>query len=311
MINTNDESRIKELKVLIAKYDKQYYEYDRLYDEYLEFENKYPELRDLSDAPTKRVGAGKEAGTSTSLPKFTHKSPLLSIDRKAKDMESLKDFFEKCGGEGKTFIVEPKLDGITCNVNYEGGRFVNAATRGNGYIGDLITEQFKNTDTTYPKSIANNADLEIRGEAIIPFDYFSRNLSADYSNPRNAVAGIMRQIDAEEVKGKGVQVMFYDLGQYSLSNFTNSDYDNITEIKNLGFQSVPVMKAASWTELRDIVNSHMNNMIQSIDGFNVTVLLSKLILMTNVPKLGCLKRVQNGCLLLSLNLCKLKQLFVM
>lgn len=281
MINTNDESRIKELKVLIAKYDKQYYElgtsdisdaeYDRLYDEYLEFENKYPELRDLSDAPTKRVGAGKEAGTSTSLPKFTHKSPLLSIDRKAKDMESLKDFFEKCGGEGKTFIVEPKLDGITCNINYEGGRFVNAATRGNGYIGDLITEQFKNTDTSYPQSIADNADLEIRGEAIIPFDYFSRNLSADYSNPRNAVAGIMRQVDAEEVKGKGVQVMFYDLGQYSLSNFTDSDYDNVAEIKNLGFQSVPVMKATSWTELRDIVSTHMNNMIQSIDGFNVLV----------------------------------------
>lgn len=280
-INTNDENRIKELKVLIAKYDKQYYEngvsdisdaeYDRLYDEYLEFENKYPELRTLSDAPTKRVGAGKEAGTSTSLPKFTHKSPLLSIDRKAKDMESLKDFFEKCGGEGKTFIVEPKLDGITCNINYEGGRFVNAATRGNGYIGDLITEQFKNTDTTYPKSIANNADLEIRGEAIIPFDYFSRNLSADYSNPRNAVAGIMRQIDASEVKGKGVQVMFYDLGQYSLSNFTDSDYNNVAEIKDLGFQSVPVMKATSWTELRDIVNSHMNNMIQSIDGFNVLI----------------------------------------
>lgn len=280
-INTNDENRIKELKELIAKYDKQYYEngvsdisdaeYDRLYDEYLEFENKYPELRDLSDAPTKRVGAGKEAGSSTALPKFTHKSPLLSIDRKAKDMESLKDFFEKCGGEGKTFIVEPKLDGITCNINYEGGRFVNAATRGNGYIGDLITEQFKNTDTTYPKSIANSADLEIRGEAIIPFDYFSRNLSAYYSNPRNAVAGIMRQVDAEEVKGKGVQVMFYDLGQYSLSNFTDSDYDNVAEIKDLGFQSVPVMKATSWTELRDIVSSHMNNMIQSIDGFNVLV----------------------------------------
>lgn len=65
--------------------------------------------------------------------------------------------------------------------------------------------------------------------------------------------------------------MFYDLGQYSLSNFTDSDYNNVAEIKDLGFQSVPVMKATSWTELRDIVNSHMNNMIQSIDGFNVLI----------------------------------------
>lgn len=280
MTNT-EQTRINELKQLISKYDKQYYEegvsdisdaeYDRLYDEYLVFEKKYPELKALEDAPTKRVGAGHDAGTTTTLPKFTHKSPLLSIDRKAKDIESLHDFFEKCGGEGQNFIVEPKLDGITCNINYEDGKFVNAATRGNGYIGDLITKQFQNTDTLYPKEIPNNSDLEIRGEAIIPFDYFSKHLSEDYSNPRNAVAGIMRQIDAKEVKGKGVQVMFYDLGQYTLNSFTDSDYSNVCEIKNLGFQSVPVLKANTWNRLKEIVESKLDGQIQQINGFNVLI----------------------------------------
>lgn len=281
MINTKDKKRIRELKELISKYDKQYYElgvsdisdaeYDRLYDEYLAFEKKYPELKSNTDAPTKRVGAGKEAGASTALPKFEHKSPLLSIDRKAKDMESLKDFFEKCGGEGTTFIVEPKLDGITCNINYEDGRFVNAATRGNGYVGDLITKQFQNTDTVYPKNTPDNTDIEIRGEAIIPFDYFKKKLSKDYSNPRNAVSGIMRQVEPKEVKGKGVQVMFYDLGRYNYNDFGDSDLENISKIKKLGFQSVPVMKATSWEELKYIVKTHLGNQIQQIDGFNVLV----------------------------------------
>lgn len=271
--------RIKELKQLIAKYDKQYYEegvseisdaeYDRLYDEYLGYESKYPELKEMDDAPTKRVGAGKEAGTTTGLPKFTHKSPLLSIDQKSKDMESLKHFYEKCGGEKVDFIVEPKLDGITCNINYEDGLFVNAATRGNGYIGDLITNQFKNTDTKYPKFLNGLHSLEIRGEAIIPFDYFSKHLANDYSNPRNAVAGIMRQIEAKDVKGKGVQVMFYDLGQTDDPSFGNNDIRNVNAITKYGFQSVPIEVARTWEDLREIVETKMHNRIQNVDGFNV------------------------------------------
>lgn len=108
VVAKQDETRINQLKQLIAKYDKQYYEdgvsdisdaeYDRLYEEYLEFEKKYPELKDMSDAPTKRVGAGDEAGSTTLLPKFTHHTPLLSINKKAKKLEELKAFYESIGG---------------------------------------------------------------------------------------------------------------------------------------------------------------------------------------------------------------------
>lgn len=269
--------RVNKLKQLIAKYDKQYYEegvsdisdaeYDRFYEEYLEFEDRYPELKDMADAPTKRVGAGDEAGTTTLLPKFTHHTPLLSINKKAKELEELKAFYESIGGDGTEVIIEPKLDGITCNINYENGELVNSATRGNGYIGDLVTENFKNTSTIYPESI-EGFDLEIRGEAIIPYDFFKKNLSKDYSNPRNAVAGIMRSLHSEDVKGKGVQVMFYDIGQTSLK-LENSDLSNLYQISELHFQTVPVISVSTWNELKDVVESKMNGAIQEVDGFNV------------------------------------------
>lgn len=276
-LHEQDFIRVNKLKQLIAKYDKQYYEegvsevsdaeYDRLYEEYLEFENKYPELKDMPDAPTKRVGAGDISGTTTLLPKFTHHTPLLSINKKAKELEELKVFYESIGGDGTEVIIEPKLDGITCNINYENGELVNAATRGNGYIGDLVTENFKNTSTIYPESI-EGFDLEIRGEAIIPYDFFKENLSKDYSNPRNAVAGIMRSLHSEDVKGKGVQVMFYDIGQTSMK-LENRDLSNLYQISELHFQTVPVISVSTWNELKDVVESKMNGAIQEVDGFNV------------------------------------------
>lgn len=272
--------KVQTLKELIAKYDVQYYElgkseisdaeYDALYQTYLDYEKQYPELKEMKDSPTIRVGAGSLAGTTTGLPKFTHKSPLLSIEKKSKELSILKSFYDSIGGDGIEVIVEPKLDGITCNINYESGQFVNAATRGNGTIGDLITEQFKNTDTQFPDSIPDGQDLEIRGEAILPYDYFKEHLEKDYSNPRNAVSGILRQIEPNEVKGKGIQVMFYDIGTTTLS-LDDRDAVNVRTIKDLGFQRVPCFVATCWESLREIIESGLNGMIQQVDGFNVLI----------------------------------------
>lgn len=278
LVTEKDNVRIAELKKQINKYDIQYYEdgisdisdaeYDRLYDEYIEFEKIYPNLANMDDAPSKRIGAGTESGTTTGLQKFTHKSPLLSIDRKAKELSELKDFYEKCGGEGTEVIIEPKLDGITCNINYENGKFVNAATRGNGYIGDLISNNFKMTDTTYAEEIAEGKDLEVRGEAIIPLDYFKSHLIDDYSNPRNAVAGILRQLNPKDVKEKGIQVMFYDIGHTDIT-LVDEDLSNIYTLKTLGFQVIPVEAVNTWKELKEVVETRMHDSIQNIDGFNV------------------------------------------
>lgn len=277
MINTTDLAKINDLKAKIRFYDIQYYEngiseisdaeYDRLYDEYLDYEAQYPELKDMEDAPTRRVGAGMDAGTTSGLPKFTHKSPLLSIPTKSKELSVLRDFFEKCGGEGTKFIVQPKLDGITCNINYENGVLVNAASRGNGTIGDLITENYKMTKTKAPASLPEGEDLEIRGEAIVPYDFFKKHLTG-YSNPRSAV--VLTQPDVEKVKGKGIQVMFYDIGQTTIP-LSDSDFNNLNAISSLGFQRVPQLEVDSWKELEDVITSNMRGMIQEIDGFNILV----------------------------------------
>lgn len=274
--------RIQEIKKLISKYDRQYYElgqsdisdaeYDRLYEEYLQYEEKYPELKEMKDAPTRRVGAGKEAGSTTLFPKYTHKSPLLSINQKSRDLNDLKDFYENVGGDGTEVIVEPKLDGITCNINYENGIFVNAATRGNGYVGDLITENFQNTDTFYPKTLSDNASLEVRGEAIIPYDMFKKSLQDDYSNPRNAVAGIMRSQDSQDIKDKGgIQVMFYDIGKAEYVPLEDSDSNNVDYLKCVGFGSVPVCLVDTWQDLSKVIESRLNGMIKEVDGFNVLI----------------------------------------
>ncbi|MEG1299685.1 MAG: NAD-dependent DNA ligase LigA [Erysipelotrichaceae bacterium] len=281
MKNTKEDikkQRAIELKALIAKYDFQYYEegesdvsdaeYDRLYDEYQKLEEQYPDLFQLADSPTRSVGAGSKSGETTGLPKITHKSPLLSIDRKAKELSALKEFYDKCGGDGTKVIIQPKLDGITCNINYENGIFSDAATRGNGYIGECITKNFKETNTKYPKELGAKMNLEIRGEAIIPYNYFIVNLAKEYSNPRNAVAGIMRQLNSKAVKGKGIQIMFYDIGQTNLPSF-DEDKLNLEIMVSMGFQSVPTLVATTWNELKSCVESSMNGYIQEINGFHV------------------------------------------
>ena len=283
-----DYARIQQLKQDILKYDKQYYEegqsdisdaeYDRLYQEYLDYEKKYPELQEMEDAPTKRVGAGHYAGTTTLLPKFNHKSPLLSINKKGKAIDELKAFYDSIGGDGTEVIIEPKLDGITCNINYENGVLANAATRGNGYVGDLITENFKNTDTSFPNSIGSSSScLEIRGEAIIPYDFFKQHLAKSpsnpngYSNPRNAASGLMRSLNPADVKSKGLVVLFYDVGHTNISYAKKfqQDSQNILMLKSLNFSSIPIIRVNKWEELEKVVSTKMNGLIKEVDGFNV------------------------------------------
>lgn len=261
----------------INYYDKKYYEegiseisdneYDRLYESFLSYLEQYPEIEQWKDIPTHKVGAGKDANASDFV-KITHKSPLLSIDQKSRDISDLKKWYEKL--ESPDVIVEPKLDGITVNINYENGEFINAATRGNGIIGDLITEQFKNSDTVYPQTLSGLQTLELRGEAIIPLDYFeSSGMSQAYSNPRNAVAGIMHSKNPADVKHRGIQVMFYDIGVIDDGVLKNLDSSNLSAVYEYGFSRTPYIICRSWEELEACVRSRMNGFITSLNGFNV------------------------------------------
>ena len=238
-------------------------EFDRLYDEFLEYVEKYPEINNWENTPTKQVGSE----STTEFVKFKHKSPMLSIDQKSKELEDLKKWYDKL--EDKEVIVQPKFDGITVNVNYENKKFANAATRGNGVFGDLITEQFKNTDTKYPEEISSK-ELELRGEAIIPYDFFKKNkMDEVFSNPRNAVAGIMHSKDPAEIKNKGIKVIFYDIGltDYKLSN---KDSDNIDEIiKKNNFETSPYWICKNWEQLKECIETRIYGSIKDVDGFNI------------------------------------------
>lgn len=240
-------------------------EYDRMYDEFLSYVEEYPEIKEWENSPIKKVGAE----VTSNFEKFTHKSPLLSIDQKSKELDDLKKWYEKIGSP--EVIVQPKLDGITVNINYENGKFVNAATRGNGRVGDLITEQFKATDTYYPDTLLNDNDfLELRGEAIIPYDKFlESNMSDDYSNPRNAVAGIMHSKDANDVKGKNISVMFYDVGVTNVRQYqVETDIERLNWIK-FNFTTLPTVLCKNWEELKKCVETKFYNGIVEKDGFNI------------------------------------------
>ena len=277
-MNKNEINTVKKIIEDINYYDDLYYnkgiseisdnEYDRLYETFLSYVEKYPEIKEWDNIPTKKVGAG-DVKAPGNFEKFTHKSPLLSIDQKSREMDELEKWYKKIGNP--EVLVQPKLDGITVNLNYENGKFINVATRGNGYIGDLITKQYKNSDSVYPETI-EKANLEIRGEAVIPYSYFKNNeMDGEYSNPRNAVAGILRLKDPNDVKGKGVKTVFYDTGETTLKSMTEVKTDDarLEQIETMGFDTAPYVVCKTWKELKECVENRMNNWIIEKDGFNI------------------------------------------
>ena len=266
-----DLNRGNELKTMIHHYDQAYYrdgvslitdaQYDRLYDEYQALERQYPELL-TPDSPTQRVGGGLLEG----FEKFTHLSPLLSIDQKSKTESELRKWYDNMGGEGTRILIQPKLDGITINTLYEHHQMKVAATRGNGYVGENVTPLVKAVRSV-PLRLLFEGQVEVRGEAIIPYSYFKAHLSSESSNPRNLVAGTMRSLDPQVVRDRRPDIIFYDLGVCD-SSFT-TDTNQLQFLKEQGFKVAPYLVVSTEEELIEACFSKMHGMIQEVDGFNV------------------------------------------
>lgn len=281
----------KELKKKIQEYDYAYYvlnkpvisdaEYDRLYKEYENLEKMFPELR-TPDSPTQRVGAEP----LSKLEKFNHKTPLLSINQKGKTIEALTKFYQDCGGDGVEVLIQPKADGLTGNLNYapawsdefkqfmgniptdnleDGAYLINAATRGNGYVGELITENVR-TIKSVPLRIPFNGHLEVRGEIIISYTSFINNFSDEYSNPRNLAAGTIRQLDPKLVAERKPDIVFFDIGQCD-KQFTK-DTERLEFLKEQGFKVMPTKVVNNLKDLIDTCIS-FDGKIKVKDGFNV------------------------------------------
>ncbi|MCH1982707.1 NAD-dependent DNA ligase LigA [Ruminococcus sp. OA3] len=207
------------------------FEYDRLYDELEKLEEETGVV--LANSPTVSVGYA----SLDELPKEEHERPMLSLD-KTKDIEALKKFI----GANKT-LLSWKLDGLTIVLTYRDGELLKAVTRGNGVIGEVITNNAK-VFQNIPLKIPYRGELVLRGEAIITYSDFEKinrmipDVDARYKNPRNLCSGSVRQLDNKVTAGRNVRFFAFGLVKADGVDFQNSRESQMEWLKEQGFETV-------------------------------------------------------------------------
>jgi len=233
--------RIKELVDILTEASRAYYaqdreimsnfEYDRLYDELVELENETGIV--LANSPT--VSVGYEAVDE--LPKERHESPMLSLG-KTKSRDELKSWLQ-----GNPALLSWKLDGLTIVLTYSGGKLAKAVTRGNGEIGEVITNNAK-TFKNVPLNISYKGEMILRGEAVITYSDFERinseisDADAKYKNPRNLCSGSVRQLNNEITAQRNVRFYAFSLVKADDVDFHNSREEQFKFLEGLGFDVV-------------------------------------------------------------------------
>ncbi|MFS9141984.1 NAD-dependent DNA ligase LigA [Streptococcus infantis] len=236
--------RMKELVELLNRYATEYYtsdnpsvsdsEYDRLYRELVELEKAHPD-QVLPESPTHRVGEKILDG----FEKYSHQYPLYSL-QDAFSREELDAFDARVRKEldNVTYICELKIDGLSISLTYEQGIFVTGATRGDGSIGENITENLKRVKDI-PLSLPEKLDITVRGECYMPrasFDQVNQsrqeNGEPEFANPRNAAAGTLRQLDTAVVSKRNLATFLY---QEASPSTRDSQEKVLNHLEQLGF----------------------------------------------------------------------------
>ena len=236
--------RMKELVELLNRYATEYYtsdnpsvsdsEYDRLYRELVELEKAHPD-QVLPESPTHRVGGKILDG----FEKYSHQYPLYSL-QDAFSREELDSFDVRVRKEldDVTYICELKIDGLSISLTYEQGIFVAGATRGDGSIGENITENLKRVKDI-PLSLSEKIDITVRGECYMPrasFDQVNQsrqeNGEPEFANPRNAAAGTLRQLDTAVVAKRNLATFLY---QEASPSTRDSQEKVLKHLEQLGF----------------------------------------------------------------------------
>ena len=236
--------RMKELVELLNRYATEYYtsdnpsvsdsEYDRLYRELVELEKAHPE-HVLPDSPTHRVGGKVLDG----FEKYSHQYPLYSL-QDAFSRKELDAFDARVRKEldDVTYICELKIDGLSISLTYEQGIFIAGATRGDGSVGENITENLKRVKDI-PLSLSEKLDITVRGECYMPrasFDQVNQerqeNGEAEFANPRNAAAGTLRQLDTTVVAKRNLATFLY---QEASPSTRDSQEKVLNHLEQLGF----------------------------------------------------------------------------
>lgn len=238
--------RINELTTLINKANYEYhtldmptisdYQYDMFLNELIALETKYPEHK-KADSPTEKVGGI----VLESFAKINHDIPMMSLAN-AFDLEDLKVFSDRITKEfGQVdYTTELKIDGLAVSIKYVAGNYISAATRGNGLVGEDITENVK-TIKSLPLSLTKPIDIEVRGEIFMPQKSFLKinedRLSRDeqvFANPRNAAAGTIRQLDTKVVASRNLDMFVYTIvnGQ----DYVDNQIEALQYLEELGFK---------------------------------------------------------------------------
>ncbi len=276
--------RMNELVALLNRYATEYYtsdnpsvsdsEYDRLYRELVELETAYPE-QVLADSPTHRVGGKVLDG----FEKYSHQYPLYSL-QDAFSREELDAFDARVRKEvaHPTYICELKIDGLSISLTYEKGILVAGVTRGDGSIGENITENLKRVKDI-PLTLPEELDITVRGECYMPrasFDQVNQarqeNGEPEFANPRNAAAGTLRQLDAAVVAKRNLATFLY---QEASPSTRDSQEKGLKYLEQLGFVVNPKRILAEnideiWNFIQE-VGQERENLPYDIDGVVIKV----------------------------------------
>nr|MDQ6940694.1 NAD-dependent DNA ligase LigA [Verrucomicrobiota bacterium] len=222
------QKRITELRVQIEAHNRRYYEeaaptisdreYDKLYRELADLEAEFPQF-DAEDSPTKRVGGAPQKAFA----QVRHRAPMLSLDNTYSE-EEVADFYRRLQrllpNEKIPVVIEPKVDGVAVSLLYENGKLRYAATRGDGTVGDDITQNIR-TIRSVPTQLKGAAPktLEVRGEVFMHKEGFAR-LNAErseqglpvFANPRNSAAGSLKQLDSKITAQRPLGILFHGTG---------------------------------------------------------------------------------------------------
>ncbi len=276
--------RMNELVALLNRYAAEYYtsdnpsvsdsEYDRLYRELVELEAAYPD-QVLADSPTHRVGGKVLDG----FEKYSHQYPLYSL-QDAFSREELEAFDARVRKElaHPTYICELKIDGLSISLTYEKGILVAGATRGDGSVGENITENLKRVKDI-PLTLPEELDITVRGECYMPrasFDQVNQarqeNGEPEFANPRNAAAGTLRQLDTAVVAKRNLATFLY---QEASPSTRDSQEKVLKHLEQLGFVVNPKrILAESMDEIWNFiqkVGQERDNLPYDIDGVVIKV----------------------------------------
>ncbi|MBS9775920.1 MAG: NAD-dependent DNA ligase LigA [Fusobacterium sp.] len=261
-LKENIKEEILKLRIKIKNYNDIYYaknesiisdyEYDKLVEKLKELEEEFPEYKE-ENSPSEKVGSSLK---DTKFQKVEHKFPMLSLSNSYNDGDIL-DFIErikkKIGDTKIKYCLEVKLDGLSISVSYQKGKLVKAVTRGDGFIGEDVTENILEIESI-PKKLNKEVDIEIRGEIVLPLAKFEElnkkrleNGEEIFANPRNVASGTLRQLDSKVVSERGLDAYFYFLVEAEKLGL-KSHSESMKFLEDLGIKTTGIFEILSNSE---------------------------------------------------------------